>query len=361
MIPDILVVGAGVFGLSVALAAHRAGMSVEVIEADRPGAGASGGFVGALTPHAPTKWRPMMAFQFAALQALERRASALQDQTGIDPGYGRVGRIMPLTGERALERASADLAAAPALWGPDQMQILPGDGPGLAANFAPGLATHGVAHDRISARISPRAYLAAMVAALPDGTVRHGQVTAARAGPMADISGGPRAAGHIVLAGGARGWPLLPPKQRGSGIKGQAALLQLHVPDLPVITHDGMYIVPHGDGTVAVGSTSEKQWEDSGPDAALDALLARAVAAVPMLAGAPVIERWAGIRPKPPGREPIVGPVPGQPGVWAAGGGFRIGFGIAHAVGDAVIAMISGQRPTITVPDSFLPAANMPG
>ena len=69
-VTDLLVIGGGVFGLTVARAARQAGMSVRVIEAARPGAGASGGPVGALTPHAPTRWRPMMAFQFQALLSL---------------------------------------------------------------------------------------------------------------------------------------------------------------------------------------------------------------------------------------------------------------------------------------------------
>jgi glycine/D-amino acid oxidase-like deaminating enzyme len=329
-----------------------------VLEAEVPGAGSSGGIVGALTPHAPTRWRPMMAFQFAALRALERRAAELRDLTGHDPGYRRTGRLVPVATERALERAEADLAAAPAVWGgAGRMCLLPPDAP---SPFAPGLAPLGILHDDVSARISPRAYLATLAAALPPGTVERARVSAIGPGPVAETADGPRAAAHIVHAAGWPGWALLPQELRGSGVKGQAALLRVDAPDLPVITHDGLYIVPHGDGTIAVGSTSEKQWTDpGGTDMALDDLLARARAALPVLAGAPVIERWAGIRPKPPGREPLAGPVPDRPGLWLAAGGFRIGFGIAHAIGDALIAMIQERQPQIPLPESFLPASHI--
>ena len=354
MAPDILIIGAGVFGLSVAYAAHRAGLAVQVLEAARPGAGASGGVVGALTPHAPTRWRPMMAFQFAALAGLAARAAELADCTGHDPGYRRLGRIVPITSERALARAEADIAAAAVVWGAaGAMQVLGGH-----ARLAPGTTPFGVLHDTLSARISPRAYLAALEAALPAGSVRCETVRAVRTGPEVETAGGRFPAAQVVLAAGWQGWALLPPPLRGSGVKGQAALLRATPDDLPLVTHDGLYVVPHGDGTVAIGSTSERTWTTPGPDRALEHLILRARDLIPALADAPVIERWAGVRPKPPGREPVAGPVPGLNGVWVAGGGFKIGFGIAHAVGDAVVAGILRRAPALALPESFAPEAH---
>ncbi|MER2509538.1 MAG: FAD-dependent oxidoreductase, partial [Amaricoccus sp.] len=48
---EVLVIGAGIFGLATALACARRGMSVIVADRAEPGAGASGGPVGALSPH----------------------------------------------------------------------------------------------------------------------------------------------------------------------------------------------------------------------------------------------------------------------------------------------------------------------
>lgn len=53
--PDVLVVGAGIFGLSCAWACIERGLSVVVAERAAPGAGASGGPVGALAPHLPER------------------------------------------------------------------------------------------------------------------------------------------------------------------------------------------------------------------------------------------------------------------------------------------------------------------
>ena len=68
------------------------------------------------------------------------------------------------------------------------------------------------------------------------------------------------------------------------------------------------------DGTVAVGSTSERDVADTTTDAQLDALIARAQAICPALAGAEVIDRWAGVRPRALSRAPLVGAWPGRPG-----------------------------------------------
>jgi glycine oxidase len=101
----------------------------------------------------------------------------------------------------------------------------------------------------------------------------------------------------------------------GAGVKGQAAVLDRDLRDLPQLYADGLHIVPHVDGTVAVGSTSERDWDDpTATDTQLDEVIARARAACPALRDAPVIERWAGIRPRARSRAPILGHPPAGPG-----------------------------------------------
>ena len=142
----------------------------------------------------------------------------------------------------------------------------------------------------------------------------------------------------------------------GQPVKGQSALFRADAGDLPVIYQDGLYIVPHAGGRVAVGSTSEKVFGDPhGTDELLDEVIEKARKICPSLERAEVIERWAGLRPKPPGREPVIGPLPGMPSVWLAAGGYKISFGIAHAVADAVVTGIMREAPDLPMPDSFDP------
>jgi glycine/D-amino acid oxidase-like deaminating enzyme len=137
----------------------------------------------------------------------------------------------------------------------------------------------------------------------------------------------------------------------GSGVKGQALALRFEAREAPQLFVDGLHIVPHADGTVAVGSTSEPDWQDDGPDLALQGLLAKAVAAVPALLGAEVVARWAGVRPRAVSRAPLMGEWPGRAGHFVANGGFKIGFGMAPKVAEVMADLVlEGQDG---VPEGF--------
>ncbi len=82
-------------------------------------------------------------------------------------------------------------------------------------------------------------------------------------------------------------------------------------------------------------------------------VLVRAQALCPALEGAEVLERWAGLRPRPDGRRPVLGPVPGAPGLIAALGGWRIGLGLAPAAGRAAAAFAAGEAPAL--PEGLAP------
>jgi glycine oxidase len=67
----------------------------------------------------------------------------------------------------------------------------------------------------------------------------------------------------------------------------------------------------------------------------------------PALAGAEVIERWAGLRPKAVDRDPMVGAHPDHPSLIALTGGFKVSFGLAHRLAEAAV------RETVDMPSCF--------
>ena len=83
---DLTIHGAGIFGLSIAWLALQKGASVTVVDPNGPGAGASGGIVGALQPHTPDPWNEKKQFQLDALLMapgiahLKRRLDAMLAQ-----------------------------------------------------------------------------------------------------------------------------------------------------------------------------------------------------------------------------------------------------------------------------------------
>ncbi|KAA3513244.1 NAD(P)/FAD-dependent oxidoreductase [Agrobacterium rosae] len=364
---SLLIIGGGIMGLWAAVKAERLGIDTVLVDADTIGSGASGGLLGALMPHMPDRWSDKKQFQFDALLSLETEIAALEAETGLSAGYRRSGRIIPLP--KSHLRPIAERHQQDALLNWDQggrkfhwhvLDAPPVDG---WVDIAAGDA--GFAHDTFAARVSPRAFISLLEHFLRGAKhvrvfEKCGVATMDRDG-VATLEDGQRIRfGHAVVSAGHHSFPLLTNAlglssgaKLGQPVKGQAALLQANVdPSMPVVFLNGLYVVPHEDGTVAIGSTSEEDFEDAlTTDEKLDVLIAQARQIVPSLASAVVVERWAGLRPKAIGRDPMVGPHPDHPRAVALTGGFKVSFGLAHRLADAALDAVLGKP--MDVPASF--------
>ncbi len=338
-IPDVTIMGAGVFGLTLALACLERGARVQVIEKRSLGAGSSGGIVGALAPHVPENWNTKKALQFDALCLAEGYWARVALLSGMDPGYARLGRVQPVP-EGGLARAEARAEQARSLWqGVAQWHV-------LRAEEAPGLplvAPSGwVIHDTLSARLHPRRAGEALAAAME------------RLGGHLVI-GDSASSGRVVWATGYEGLEALSValgRNVGGGVKGQALLLKYAAPEVPQLFADGLHIVPHADGTVAIGSTSERDFTSpDNIDEQCDTLHARALEICPALQGASVIARWAGVRPRAKSRAPLLGSWPGRVGYYVFNGGFKIGFAMAPALAPLMAELVLEGRDII--PEEF--------
>jgi glycine/D-amino acid oxidase-like deaminating enzyme len=334
---DMTVRGAGIFGLSIAWAAARRGARVRVIDPWGVGAGSSGGVVGALSPHVPEAWNAKKAFQLESLLMAGGWWAAVEAAAGKPSGYGRLGRLQPLADAAAMELARERAAGAVKLWqGRAEWRVVRATG----SLWEPASPSGWLVEDTLSARIAPRMALEALVGAI---TARGGEVL--REGEEA---------GPVIHATGVRGLEELSAalgRKVGSGVKGQALSLRFEARDRPQLFVDGLHIVPHMDGTVAVGSTSETSWTVEGTDGQLEGLRDRAVAAIPALAGAEVVDRWAGVRPRAASRAPLLGAWPGRAGHYVANGGFKIGFGMAPKVAEVMADLVLEGRDG--VPEGF--------
>ena len=126
-------------------------------------------------------------------------------------------------------------------------------------------------------------------------------------------------------------------KPMGFGVKGQALIVKHDGRKLPQLSFNGIHAVPHLDGTVAIGSTNEKAFSDaSNNDFLLDELYQDAIFNLPVLKGAEIITRWAGVRPSARKRLPILGKHPIYQGAYIANGGFKIGFSLAPKVAEVM-------------------------
>ncbi|MEL6551006.1 MAG: FAD-binding oxidoreductase [Pseudomonadota bacterium] len=333
---DLTIRGAGIFGLSIAWACLKRGARVQVIDPAGVAGGASGGIVGALAPHTPENWNPKKAFQLESLLMARTLWPEVEALTGLPSGYAPTGRLQPIADDHACALAATRGENAKTLWrGEATWEIVE------AAPWAPASATGKLIFDTLSAHINPRYATQALARAV-------------------ELKGGRIACdgeenGAVIWATGAAGLAALNTatgQPVGTPIKGQAALVRLDRAGAPQLFVDGLHIMPHLDGTVAVGSTTERDFESATEtDALLDDVVARARSAVPALAEAEIIQRWAGLRPRARSRAPMLGPWPGRAGHFVANGGFKIGFGMAPKVGEIVADLVLESRDTI--PEGF--------
>ncbi|WP_277021311.1 MULTISPECIES: FAD-dependent oxidoreductase [Paracoccus] len=334
------VAGGGVFGLAAAWALIRRGAQVTVFEAATIGAGSSGGHVGALAPHAPDPWNTKKQLQLDSLLAAPAFWASAEQASGLPTGYARTGRLQPVPDMETAARLPARIEAAARHWPAAMGMTLTRDPQGPLIPPSP---TGLWLTDGLTARLNPRAALLALATAIRAG-----------GGQIHEHTPAPDDHAPTLWATGTPGLMALNSaldRRIGQGVKGQSLLLSHAAPDGPQVFADGLHIVPHADGTTAIGSTSENTWDHPGPDDQAQTLLTRATALCPTLAQAPILNIWAGLRPRARSRAPILAPWPGRPGHLIANGGFKIGFGMAPLIADLAAKIMLDDHTDI--PDLF--------
>ncbi len=336
---DVEIVGAGIFGLSIAFECTRRGASVYVSDRGPPESSASFGLLGALTPHAPDAWNARKQFQLESLLMSRCWWQEVEEKGGKPSGYARTGRLLPVVSKRGLVAARRRQHAATVNWrGHALWTVKP------AAEFAeswrPVSPSGWVVSDTLSARIMPRQAMHALLAALQE---MGGQFGTSR------LNGG--SSGATVFATGVAGLAQLG-RQFGCTLgmpeKGQAMLLELADAGTQLLCGDRLYIVPHADGRVAVGSTSEREFSDARQtDGMLDELRDRAVQLFPRLKEGRIVHRWAHARPRCITRAPILGADPMRPGTFIANGGYKTGFGMAPRIASVMADLVLEGLDTV--------------
>ncbi|WP_187429357.1 FAD-binding oxidoreductase [Roseobacter fucihabitans] len=324
---DITIRGAGIFGLSIAWACVKRGAKVQIIDPHGAGSGSSGGIVGALAPHVPENWNPKKAFQLDSLLMAGQFWADVENTCGGCAGYIRSGRLQPIMEEAGMTLAKRRSETARTLWQGKATWVVEecDQNP-----WQPNSPTGWVIRDNLSASLHPLKACEALVAAL------------AAKGVSVEADG--IDTGRTLWATGVHGLEHLGrdrARNVGSGVKGQAALLRFDAWGAPQLFADALHIIPHLDGTVAVGSTSENTFDDPrSVDAQIDGIISRARVAVPLLRDAPVVQKWAGVRPRSRSRAPMLGHWPDRRDHFIANGGFKIGFGMAPKIAQVMADLL---------------------
>lgn len=307
---DWVVVGAGVIGLACAEALSRSqgvgARRIAVIERDALGrASASWASGGMLCPLPPDQCpEPIRDLYERSLVLYPGWCAALREESGVDPEYWQCGAIYRKDGQEQWLDWLAQVRS-----------------PRLLQSLIATLRNRGV---------TLLDHTAVQSWDCVDGVLRGLHSTR-----------GVISCRQALLAAGAWSQPL---GAEGMGpAKGQMILLRGAPGALPhiLIGEDG-YMIPRRDGRLLVGSTLEDVGFDTTPTAAAAELLrARAQRLWPASRELPLEAHWTGLRPKPAGDAPLIGPHPSIQGLFLATGHFRIGVTLAPATAERVAEIIS--------------------
>ena len=354
--PDVIVIGGGVIGLTLAYELAGQGVQVSVIDQSASGQEASWAGAGILPPGNPelaeTAEARLRAVSHCLWPAL---CESLRAETGIDNGFHRHGGL-----EVRLTGTARDLQAEVEAWQREGVtaQLLVGD---ELQSCELSLSRELVAGYRLPemGQVRNPRHLKALVAGCSargvefrrgcpaEGfDVAHGKICGVRT-PVGVLS-----AGQFVVTSGAWTSRLLAPlgcRPSIRPLRGQMVLLSLPRPPIRHVINIGpRYIVPRLDGRVLVGSTEEAAGFDKRNTAAgVAGLTELAVSLVPELASATFERAWAGLRPQSVDGLPYLGLVPEMENLFVAAGHFRSGLQMSPATGRAIAQLLLGQQPCL--------------
>ena len=395
---DVIVLGAGIVGVSAALAARQRGLSVILVDRREPGSETSYGNAGILSSgsilplnqpslwsalpkyitnrHAALRWNPAWALQnidwvvrFLANTAPSRsrpRAAALHGLIGASLKLHREWIVKAGAGQRIRETGWLKAWRSDAVAAAKQEQAFLAEfgvaselldrqaisalEPGILPVYKVGLLHTQTASVDLPGEVV-KAY--ARMFSSSGGDIRQSEIRAIAPdgeGWRVTLADGAISARHVVVALGPWSADLLRPLgyrvplafERGyhRQFKANPARPLLR----PIHDAEGSFLMTSMEQGIRVTSGVELTARDA-PSSfeQIDAVVP--VARSVLEFGEALGEPWRGARPTLPDSLPMIGPAPRHAGLWLAFGNQHIGFTTGPATGAAIAAMIAGTPP----------------
>ena len=334
---DILIIGGGVIGLSIARELHKGGAGpITIVDKGRIGAEASWAAAGMLAPNAECHAADeLFRLCTASNQLYPGFAAELLDETGIDIELDRTGTLVLAFSEKESDELEAkyewqrNAGIAVRKLSPDEVLNLE---PAISQDVRDGYLYPN------DWQVENRRLVAALRRYCEINSIKLSENTA-----VTEL----RKEGTVVVTAGAWTNDLLA-EPEVKPIRGQ--MISLAPSESRILQHviysSRGYVVPRADGRVLVGATVEDVgFSKEVTPKAIASLKAAAVEIAPSLGALPISESWAGFRPFIEGEMPFIGRVPGIENAFAATGHYRNGILLAPITAMIMADEICSDRP----------------
>jgi glycine oxidase len=366
---DVVIIGGGVIGMAVARAlALRGVRDILLFERGSLGAESSSAAAGMLAPQAEAN-RPHEFFYLTcqSRDMYPEFAAALLEETGIDVELDTTGTLyLAFTEPDAVELEQRYAWQREAGLPIEKLSV------DLAKKLEPSISNDVRAALRfpLDTQVENRRLVSALAVAnerlgvrMMTGTdVLSLRISRGRVGGI-ETSRGTVVTETVVVAGGA--WSSLLgaetalPNLRIRPVRGQMLCFEAN-PQLArhVIYSPRGYVVPRRDGRLLAGSTTEDAGFEKRVTAfGVQTILSAALEISPRISSLPMIDSWAGLRPRAADTLPVLGPCAEIGGVFYATGHYRNGILLAPVTGELIASAIVDQtfpeKLNIFSPDRF--------
>ncbi len=337
---EVVVVGAGVVGLTTAWALHQAGYEPLVLDAGEPATESSWAGGGIVCPVPPWRYpEPVNALVERSRALFPALIDTLQGLSGLDCEYQASGLLLvgDLVTEGHAHLSARQPATAFGRLADFEPQLRPATAPAALLPDIPQVRNPRLLQALLTVLrqrgIEVRGHAAVQRIECQDGAVR-----------SIVLADGQRVStAMVVVAAGAWSDQLLEASDLvGMGIfpvRGQMLLFRPGRPLLRhMINHGHGYLIPRRDGRILAGSSAEQVGFDRRPQECFyRRTLALAQDCLPALQACDLECHWLGFRPGIQGDLPAIGAYPGVAGLWLNTGHFRNGLGMAPASAELLV------------------------